>query len=254
MGSLPGIQLPSLLALCRRCGLCESRSSANYLNLENFDMPAINGQKCGICGQDVVDSALAPDKSPYRARDVRRLSCAQCGIYEIARPFYPVSAAEYEPLLPYLAAHIRQANELEKRIPEISSEWPQLAELHRNTSVRQRAEKLLRTIEARAKDPGAFINLDPARDFPLVDSLGEDAIHYYAEYWESVGCLEMAQNQAISDTTMRLRLTVDGWSRLDPIASGGIPGRVFVAMSFNPDLDQAFENTGFTWQSSKTVT
>jgi hypothetical protein len=81
--------------------------------------------------------------------------------------------------------------------------------------VPQRAEKLLRTIEARAKDPGAFINLDPARDFPLVDSLGEDAIYYYAEYWESVGCVEMAQNQAISDTTMRLRLTVDGWGRLD---------------------------------------
>jgi nucleoside 2-deoxyribosyltransferase len=69
-----------------------------------------------------------------------------------------------------------------------------------------------------------------------------EAIEYFAEYWIANGHLEAAPNRAINETASLVRLTVDGWNSLDPIAVGGIPGRVFVAMSFNPELDSVYED------------
>jgi nucleoside 2-deoxyribosyltransferase len=51
-----------------------------------------------------------------------------------------------------------------------------------------------------------------------------------------LGCIEAKQR-----TPDVVRLTVKGWDRLDPGSAGaGIRGRVFVAMSFDPSLDEVY--------------
>lgn len=113
--------------------------------------------------------------------------------------------------------------------------------MHQHTPIPQRALKFLRLVELRTREPGAFANVELS-DHPLVDAISPDAIGYFAEYWIANGCLEPAPNTPINETASQVRLTVHGWTALDPAAVGGVPGRVFVAMSFNPSLDEVFDH------------
>jgi len=144
---------------------------------------------------------------------------------------------QYAQLLPFLSAYTRQSHEFEGRVAQLSSNWPPLAEIHRHTSVHQRAEKLLRLIEKRTRQPGEFVNVDADWDYPLIDAVNAQPVYYLLKYWEDLGCTEKKEK-----TPTIVRLTVKGWHRLDPASGGaGIPGRVFVAMSFDPSLDEVYE-------------
>ncbi len=45
----------------------------------------------------------------------------------------------------------------------------------------------------------------------------------------------------VSEASNGLVLSAEGWARLEPAGSGGIAGRCFVAMSFDPSLNQAYD-------------
>lgn len=61
-------------------------------------------------------------------------------------------------LPPYLSAHTRQTSELEDRVVHIGPAWPELAEIHKYTSVPQRAQKLLRAVGKRTRADEKAIN------------------------------------------------------------------------------------------------
>ncbi len=144
---------------------------------------------------------------------------------------------EHRSLLPYLSAHTRQAYEFEKRTVRLDSHWIELAELQKSTSIHQRANKLLKLIEIRTHQAGDFVTLDTDWDCPLVDATNWVQVFYFLEYWEELGCLATKPKAANV-----ARLTVKGWDRLDPASvSGGIPGQVFIAMSFDASLDGLYE-------------
>ena len=194
----------------------------------------LNGSdKCPICKHN----NFLPDSHQLEGRDAYRVYCDRCGCYEVSGTALMTLGAEHSELLPYLSAHTRQAWEFERRIVRINSNWPELAEPHRHTSVHQKAEKLLRFIEKKTTQPGDHVTLDASRDFPLVDSVDAGPVSYFLKYWEQLGCLDRPPTNL-----NRGAITVKGWDRLDPGSSGaGIPGRVFVAMSFDPSLDEAYE-------------
>lgn len=190
---------------------------------------------CPICERKYVSLQRARD-----GRDVYDVNCALCGKYLISGSALKVPRSEGPEFLPYLSAHTRQAWELEERKVEISTaNWRSFAELHAHTSVRQQADKLLRVVERRTHHVGEIVRIVPSDDFPLLDASRPETVTYFLNYWRELGCLEVSGSDPNS---RQIRLTVKGWERLDPLSGGaGIPGQVFVAMSFDESLNRAYD-------------
>src|SRR5450432_2807585 len=113
-------------------------------------MIATESKQCPICKVDY-------NRSERVGMDAQRINCGRCGTYEIAS-LGVMSLQEHSDLLPYLSAHTRQAWEFENRVVRLDPRtWPELAEMHRHTSVHQKAEKLLRLIEKRTQHVGQYI-------------------------------------------------------------------------------------------------
>jgi hypothetical protein len=191
----------------------------------------INGSdKCPVCKNNFQSADRIGQADAYR------ISCRRCGEYEISSTVLVTLGEENLYLLPYLSVYTRQAWELEGRSIRLNSAWPSLAESHQHTSVHQKADKLLRAIERRTAQPGDYITVDPAWDFPLIDSVNPGPVSYFLNYWEQLGYLDIP-----SGNRNRTAITVKGWDWLDRGSAGaGIPGRVFVAMSFDPSLEEAY--------------
>jgi hypothetical protein len=101
--------------------------------------------------------------------------------------------------------------------------------------VPQKVEKLLRLIATRTDVAGEKVAIDDELDAPLINAVSKEEFRYLLRYLQDNGYIDH-----IADTSTRL--SVEGWQRLEsPIGSGGIPGRCFVAMSFNPELDDAWK-------------
>jgi hypothetical protein len=174
--------------------------------------------------------------------DALRISCELCGTYELPQTARLLVDSCPKELRPFLTANTRQNWELYGRIVRIEDNWVELAESDRHTSVHQRAEKLLRAIERRTPQPGAVVTLRPEIDYPLVDALDSKGLHYFVDHLSALDYVDKFEPRNVGETGLKVRLTVKGWDRLDPASGGaGIPGRVFVAMSFDPSLDEPYQ-------------
>lgn len=194
-------------------------------------MPLNGSNKCPVCRKMNYQSA-----ERIGIVDAYHIVCQLCGAYDLAGSVRVTLPGSHPELLPYLSAYTRQSWEFEGRAARLDPNWPPLAEVHQHTSVHQRAAKLLRTIERRTKQPGEFIRIDTDSDYPLVDAINVEPLYYFLKHWEDLGCIESKNANVV-------RLTVKGWDRLDPGSAGaGIPGQVFIAMSFDPSLDEAYEH------------
>lgn len=70
----------------------------------------------------------------------------------------------------------------------------------------------------------------------LVDATSINELDYLLEHLTSLNYLRQVGHQR------NYLVTVEGWERLEPPAGGGgIPGRCFIAMSFDPSLSNAYE-------------
>jgi hypothetical protein len=97
-------------------------------------------------------------------------------------------------------------------------------------TVPQKIEKLLRLIADRTDVAGQKVSIDDELDAPLINAVTKDEFRYLLRYLQDSGYTDH-----VADTSTRL--SVKGWQKLEPpIGAGGIPGRCFVAMSFNPAL------------------
>src|ERR1700682_253772 len=117
-------------------------------------MPLDGSDKCPICLKNFQNADRLSGKDAYR------ISCQLCGTYEISGSARASLRGNQSQLLPYLSAFTRQSEVFDGRIVQLDQNWPSLAEVHLRTSVHQRAEKLLRLIENRTKQPGEFVTVD----------------------------------------------------------------------------------------------
>jgi hypothetical protein len=183
--------------------------------------------KCPICGWEAEVTHLG---------DVDLVKCALCGEFKVVRSLLATSFSDKESeeakgLLPYLAAHTRQANQRGEVVTLDTRNWKELALAHKNTPLPRKITKLLELIASRAR-PGNTVQLNAAAEAPLVDAESKTEMMFLLsdlvkrEYLREVG----GGNYLIE---------VKGWEQLQPTT--GIPGKCFVAMSFHKDLKDAYE-------------
>lgn len=136
-----------------------------------------------------------------------------------------------------LSAATKQENFFKRRVLRLTLEnYLTYAETHRWTPISRKFQMVLEASQKLSKHFGASFTLDWKRDYPLFDALSSD------EAWALI--CHLMENQLVSSRSatdqVTYALTAKGWELLEPFRSGGIPGRCFVAMAFDPALDDAY--------------
>jgi hypothetical protein len=191
--------------------------------------------RCHICNENLAE--VHPEQSngfPYE-----RLKCSTCGHYRVSFDFFRevLDNPANEALLPYLAAYIRRQNDADERPVELDFDnWRGFAEQHAHTPINRRLELLLRSYERSTDYAGAYVEF-VNNIYPLVDAKNDSEVLFLAQTLAEQGLLQGSREQPAN-----FRITGKGWEFLYPLTAGGAPGTCFIAMSFDPTLDDAYQN------------
>jgi DNA-binding PadR family transcriptional regulator len=192
---------------------------------------------CPLCFGKADIADLSPNF------DRVRINCPSCGHIEMPSPDLSIFRDIRERgLLPYLSAHTRQNSSRNSPIHIDSRSWEGPALLHSRTPVLRKIEKILKM----AVDKGTLGSLICVafNDYPLLDVCDNGELEMLLRYLEEAGFIERRWeedpegNQVKSN---RFLVTVKGWERVETVNDTGIPGRCFVAMSFDDSLNEAWE-------------
>jgi hypothetical protein len=195
----------------------------------------LNGHRCYICNlSNATGENVLIDGVFWYLR-----ACPTCGVWHAPDSVTShLESPDNRELMWALAAHIRQANERGERTVELTVEnWRGFAEQHRRTPFARRQDMLMRWFDRNSNHAGMFVDLgDHQTLFPLVDAKNRDEVQFLAEtLWKQ----ELLERHP--ESSLRYRIAAKGWDHLFPVASGGVPGTCFVAMSFDESLDPAFD-------------
>lgn len=183
--------------------------------------------KCPLCGWDAETESVG-------GRDASAFRCGTCGNFEATRSFLAmVRGGGDQELMPFLSAHVRQETERGIRVVLHTDNWRDLARAHAHTPVSRKLEMLLEHLGRCSRFPGDPATIDYQTDYPLFDAVSDKEVEFLVGHLIQRGLLKAVPNG--------LQLSAEGWARLEPTVSGGIEGRCFVAMSFDPSLQEAYD-------------
>jgi len=190
-------------------------------------------KECPICGK------AAKVEISARHLDAEFVECIQCGNYGLPGLLRRTtlmgqkSESSIKELFPYLSAHTRQASERGERVMLDSDNWRPLAEAHKATPFKDKKNKLLENL-SQISLPGTSARRIANHDFPLIDASGPDEFYLILKQLVDLGYVENKPGR-------QLIVTGKGWEFLESrVASGGIPGKCFVAMWFDESLNDAY--------------
>jgi hypothetical protein len=184
---------------------------------------------CGLC------------QTPNAKWDTRdRFECNVCGRFELSHTLQIKLDGEHHRGNPSLFAALSAATKQEnlfrgKELTLTVDNYAAYAEAHRWTTISQKLRKVLDVAHKRSTHFGAIFELNWHLDYPLFDAVSEqEGIALICQLLQN-GLIESAANSQTSH-----RISGKGWEVLEPIQMGGMPGRCFVAMAFDPELDGAY--------------
>ncbi len=197
-------------------------------------------QDCPICGKS-RDGGVKFDGSPGQAEHL--IICPQCGQFECdtsTRTNLPDRLTDA--VKGGLSCATRQAWEAVKKPLYVTlSKAQELATPHMNTRVSDNLDKLLRLIATRSGRPGGpLATFDYVTDFTLIDCCRDGEFGQYLDWLQEAGTAQRMPGS--NSRAAQFRLTMKGWNQVQPLPrQGGIPGRCFVAMAFDPTLNDVFD-------------
>jgi len=152
-----------------------------------------------------------------------------------------------EELKPYLSIYTRICKESGREpIALDTSNVEQLAESYKHTTVSQKLDYLMRLLAKRTEFAGQPVSFDSQLDYPAVAAISEAEAKFLllslAEFGFLTGVIPADSMDGPDIVVGRLTITVEGWRRLEAEGSGETSGRCFVAMSFDPSLEDAYES------------
>jgi hypothetical protein len=183
---------------------------------------------CPVCG-----SAGARIEQRGDSVDVE---CNRCARFQMTGSLRSTLStdSEFIALRPFLSAHLRQSSERGEPSKIGTHNWKMLTLAHRRTTVNQKLDRLLEVLGKRSATAGTEAHFGPD-DFVLVDAADNGEAEYLLSALQEQGLIRGSQTFQGGFV-----VTPSGWDRLAPHLPGGIPGTCFVAMSFHPSMDAAF--------------
>jgi hypothetical protein len=190
----------------------------------------VNVERCPLC--HLKDIPFQTDV------ETTRFACPVCGKFGMRFELLVDRDMQWEPH-PYLSAATRKAYESGHPLILSPTTWEALEESQKLLRLPEKLHHLLRLFADRSGGPGREWKIQTLIDYPLVAARDQQELDAYLRYFEERGMLELS---ARFDDGNTYRLTIPGWQEIEPIPRiGGTPGRCFVAMSFDPSLDLAYE-------------
>jgi hypothetical protein len=184
--------------------------------------------ECPLCGTGTAK---------FQAGDPRFVSCPICGKFGLDFRLQVDRDMQGE-RHPYLSAATRKASESGRLLILDLSNWKTIEEEQRTIRISEKLTLLLRLIGDRSGSPGGEWKIESYCDYPLVAAQNPAELGAYLEYLARRGLIEERARR--NDGTL-YALTIPGWQEIEPIPPiGGVPGRCFVAMSFDVSLDAAY--------------
>lgn len=181
-------------------------------------------ETCPLC-------VLGCESGPANRSEQWIIRCRRCGEYAATETLLATSLLT-ERLTVYLSAHTRQETESGRRSVLTTTNLEDLAESHRSASVRQKIGKLITYVSRQTHSAGVPVKINQELDFPLCDAVDSAELRFLWTHLMQEGYFVNRQMDAA-------QLTVKGWDYIAP-PIGGVPGRCFVAMSFDPSLENAW--------------
>ncbi len=165
-------------------------------------------------------------------RDAVEIRCERCGPMRVTGQLLVLQTITPR-LKPFLSIYIRECAERNiQPEPLDAGNIEEIADRYRSTPIPQKIEKLLRLAASRTKFPGALAPFGPVLDYPAVHAVNIEEAAYYRDALRAQGLIDVNGDA--------VRVTLKGWEALGPAAGAGVPGRCFVAMSFDGTLDAAY--------------
>jgi hypothetical protein len=115
------------------------------------------------------------------------------------------------------------------------SNWKDIALAHKSIPVATKLFNFLEVIGRRTM-PGRSMTIRADRDYPLLDAFDELELTFLIETQRDLGYIE----QVLGQETYRLK--AKGWDTIQAASVNGIPGKCFVAMSFDPALKPVYDD------------
>lgn len=190
---------------------------------------------CALCKAPMTTATANPVEGAAYT-----FCCLRCGTYGITKAFRNTPPVISANTLPYLSAATRQASERGAPLILGQGDVRKFAESHKSSTVSSKIEKLLQAIARRCKQPGSGCNFNIKLDCPLFDCSSSDELLALNDY---VVGMKWAWITPGNGGIYAYVLTIEGWLKVQPLSRpGGISGRCFVMMSFDPSLDAAYWN------------
>jgi hypothetical protein len=184
--------------------------------------------KCLLCGSTPLSRLISNDQID--------VECGTCGEYRVSGTVAALIATNPSALRlkPYLSAYTRQTSDRGTGAV-IGHDWQTLAARHQTTAIPEKLDRLLRYYAGAAPTPGStFVRHSAHADYPLFDAFDVEEVEYLGTVLAEEGLITARDD----DWT----LTPKGWASLSPVSPGGTPGTCFVAMAFDPSMDEAYES------------
>jgi hypothetical protein len=132
----------------------------------------------------------------------------------------------------------RQASEEGSPLTLDKDNVAEICEEHRHARFTANFEKLLRFLARKCVRLGEETSIDRELDFAVIDARGPKEFKHYFRYLEDRGFIVTSPHDCVA-------LQYSGWEKIDALSAvqpGGRPGTCFVAMWFNPLMDDAYNN------------
>ena len=191
-----------------------------------FETPKM-GTACPLCQKE----------AKFQAHDPLVVFCELCGHFQMSFELSYDRDMRWEPH-PYLSAATRKAWGSGRALTLTMENWRDREEEQRSIRVSEKLTDLLRLIGERSGSPGQHWKINPNFDFPLIAAVDRAELESFLDYLEHRGFLRLLRD----GDGIVCALTIPGWQEFEPMpAAGGLPGRCFIAMSFDPLLDDAYQ-------------
>lgn len=192
-------------------------------------------ERCPLCGAEAEFVARVGPAPP----GFIGFECKRCGRYDVAQGLVVMSGIP-PGLRPYLSAATRQAYEAKRILSLHSKNLEELAAVHREVTVSQKVQKVLRFVALKCGRPGRIYNVDLDLDCPAADCSDLHELRQYLDYLLDKKLLQGYLDE-YGRSTGGYAPTIEGWQAVEPtISPGGDPERCFVAMSFDASHDLAY--------------
>lgn len=189
------------------CIVCKN-SSANVVDIQESESKKIN---CPLCGWYLISAEAVDD-----------------------RIIDPISEEDRKLFSGFLRNHTSQGNPMKllsgdiAKIPETIAQYKKLTAMDKVHSV-------IRFLGERSSI-GAPVKLDLETDYTRFYCKGVTELRHIRDYLDKTGIIKISSQQ--SDPV----LTIDGWQKYESLKEiNQHSKRVFVAMSFDKDLNEVFE-------------